>query len=621
MRDAENNWLKQGDSSSCTCTRDESHERLAMTADSTPEGRMARRRYGSDFIVDILRQYDIPYAAFNPGASFRGIHDSLVNYLGNKRPEFLECTHEEISVAIAHGYARASGKPMAAILHNVVGLQHAVMAIYNAWCDRIPVILIGGTGPMSYVNRRPGSDWLHTALVQGNLIRDIVKWDDQPADLESTPESFARAYQAAMSEPRGPVYVCYDAAIQEKEVEDFPALPDPSKFLPPESPTAAPEVIERIARALLVAEYPVIVVDRLGKSAVAYDALVKLAELLTIPVLDQGNRHNFPNQHPMALDAIPGEVLEVADMVLGLDVMDFYGALHTVDRLTRETKPMYRSGTHIAHVSLDGYLLGSWSHDFRRLQPTDDMVAADTARFVPQLLACCTELLATHGSAARKNEARKERWGQRRSQLREKWVAKAEEQRSETPIALSSLAAIVWDVIKDEPWILANGTANGWVKRLWNIERQDQYLGKFAGGGLGYGVGAAIGAALAYPDRLCVNLQSDGDFLFTPTALWTAVHHKIPMLHILVNNRSYYNSEEHAAKIAAHRQRPVENTYMGNRIENPEFDFAPMARSMGAWAEGPILRSEDIEPALRRALHAVKNEGKVAVVDVVTQNR
>jgi thiamine pyrophosphate-dependent acetolactate synthase large subunit-like protein len=200
-------------------------------------------------------------------------------------------------------------------------------------------------------------------------------------------------------------------------------------------------------------------------------------------------------------------------------------------------------------------------------------------------------------------------------------VAKAEEQRSETPIALSSLAAIVWDVIKDEPWILANGTANGWVKRLWNIERQDQYLGKFAGGGLGYGVGAAIGAALAYPDRLCVNLQSDGDFLFTPTALWTAVHHKIPMLHILVNNRSYYNSEEHAAKIAAHRQRPVENAYMGNRIENPEFDFAPMARSMGAWAEGPILRSEDIEPALRRALHAVKNEGKVAVVDVVTQNR
>ena len=590
-----------------------------MTIDANK--RLTARRYGSDFIVDILQQYGIPYAAFNPGASFRGIHDSLVNYLGNKNPEFLECMHEEISVAIAHGYARATGRPMAAILHNVVGLQHATMAIYNAWCDRIPIILLGGTGPMSYTKRRPGSDWVHTALVQGNLVRDFVKWDDQPADLESTPESFARAYQTAMTEPHGPVYICYDAQMQEEERSEFPQLPDPAKFRPPEPPAASPQTLQRIADALLDAESPVIVADRLGRSAVAFDALVKLAGLLNVPVLDQGNRHNFPTQHPMALGGITEEVLGSADFILALDTMDLYGALHTVNRLTRETQPMYKPGTPIAHVTLDGYIVRSWSHDFRRLQETDDAIAADTSGFVPSLLQLCTEQSDTRPGTAARIRLRGEKWHGRSARLRTQWQAQAEAARAQSPIALSALAAIVWDVIKDEPWVLTNGTANGWAKRLWNIARQDQYLGKNTGGGLGYGVGASIGVALACPDRLCVNLQGDGDFLFTPTALWTAAHHKVPLLTILLNNRSYYNSEEHNAKIAAHRGRPVETAGQGTRIEDPAVDFASMARSMGVYAEGPITRSEDLEPALRRALDAVKNLRQPALVDVITQNR
>jgi acetolactate synthase-1/2/3 large subunit len=589
-----------------------------MTTES--KKRLTTRRYGSDFIVDLLQQYDIPFAAFNPGASFRGIHDSLVNYLGNKSPEYLECMHEEISVAIAHGYARATGKPMVSILHNVVGLQHATMAIYNAWCDRIPIILLGGTGPMGYTKRRPGSDWVHTALIQGNLVRDFVKWDDQPADLESTPESFARAYQTAMTQPCGPVYICYDAEIQEKEYAEFPPLPDPKKFLPPAPPAASQQTLQRVAQALLDAEHPVIVTDRLGRSPVAYEALVKLAELLNIPVLDQGNRHNFPTRHPMALGEITGEVLGATDYVLGLDAMDLYGALHTVDRLTRETKPMYRPGTHIAHVTLDGYLVRSWSHDFRRLQETDDSIAADTASFVPELLAYCSEHLKSRAGAAQKVQLRAQKWQGRSEQLFAKWRAKAEAQRAEDPIALSSLAAVIWDVIKDENWLLTNGTANGWVKRLWDIARPDQYMGKYSGGGLGYGMGASLGAALAYPDRLCINLQGDGDFLFTPTALWTAAHHNIPLLTIMVNNRSYYNSEEHNAKVAAHRGRPVENAPQGTRIENPDVDFATMARSMGVAAEGVITRTADIEPALRRAIALVK-QGKPALLDIFTQNR
>jgi thiamine pyrophosphate-dependent acetolactate synthase large subunit-like protein len=586
-------------------------------------GRLAQRRFGSDYIADLLRHYAIAYAAFNPGSSFRGIHDSLVNYLGNRAPEILECTHEEISVAIAHGYARASGKPMVAILHNVVGLQHATMAIYNAWCDRLPVLLLGGTGPMSYPNRRPGAEWAHTALVQGNLVRDFVKWDDQPSDLESVPESFARAYQAAMTEPRGPVYLCFDATIQENSYERFPELPDLKKFAAPLSPAAPAAAVDQLARRLLQAQNPVLVADRLGRSATAYEALARLADTLSIPVIDVGNRHNISTTHAMALTDMADEVLRDADFILGLDVIDFYGALHTVDRLTRQTKPMYRDDAYIIHATLDGYSLRSWSHDFRRLQPTDELIAADTAFFLPQLLGAC-ESQRESGDAAdsvSKIQSRAERWIDRVRTQRAQWLTKAKEQMGEQPIALSTLAMNVWNVIKDEPWLLANGTANGWAKRIWNIERPDQYLGKYAGGGLGYGMGAAIGAALAYPQRLCVALQADGDFLFTSTALWTAVHHNIPMLIILVNNRSYYNSEEHAEKVAAHRGRPLEHAPVGTRIENPPVDFAKLAQSMGAYGEGPILRGKDIEPAVRRALQIVKTEKRPALVDVFVQNR
>lgn len=175
-----------------------------------------RAEWGSDVVVDLLKAFEIEYVAINPGATFRGLHDSLVNYGGNHAPEIILCTHEEIAVALAHGYARASGKPMGAAVHNVVGLQHASMAIYNAWADRLPVIVMGGTGPMDTANRRPWIDWVHTALVQGNLVRDFVKWDDQPASVEAVPDSFIRAYRLATTDPMGPVYICYDGDVQEK---------------------------------------------------------------------------------------------------------------------------------------------------------------------------------------------------------------------------------------------------------------------------------------------------------------------------------------------------------------------------------------------------------------------
>jgi len=220
--------------------------------------------YGSDVVVDLMKAFDIEYAAFNPGATFRGIHDSIVNYGGNYKPEVIFCCHEEISVALAHGYAKAKGKPMIAIVHNIVGLQHASMAIFNAWCDRVPIIVLGGTGPMDTTRRRPRIDWIHTALVQGNQVRDYVKWDDQPYNLACVPESFIRGYRIATTEPMAPIYINYDADIQEDAVTTPIEMPDISRFAPPAPMQANPEALRQAAELLVNAKSPLIIADYLG---------------------------------------------------------------------------------------------------------------------------------------------------------------------------------------------------------------------------------------------------------------------------------------------------------------------------------------------------------------------
>ena len=133
-------------------------------------------------MVDVLKSLGIEYICSNPGSSFRALHESVVNYGGNRNPEFLTCCHEESAVGMAHGYAKIEGKPLAVFAHGTVGLQHAAMAIYNAYCDRVPVYVIFGN-LANAVNRRPGVEWAHSVQDGASLVRDFVKWDDAPASL------------------------------------------------------------------------------------------------------------------------------------------------------------------------------------------------------------------------------------------------------------------------------------------------------------------------------------------------------------------------------------------------------------------------------------------------------
>ncbi len=574
-------------------------------------------QYGSDLIVDILRVLDIEYAALNPGATFRGLHDSLVNYGGNERPEIIQCCHEEIAVAVAHGYAKAAGKPMAAIVHDVVGLQHASMAIFNAWCDHAPILLLGGTGPMAVEKRRPWIDWIHTALVQGQAVRDYVKWDDQPASLASIPEAMIRGYRIAVTEPQGPVYVCFDAALQEMPVSEKLPVPDVTRYAPPSAVQADARALDEAAQLLRAADRPVIIAEYVGRNATAVDALVQLAELLAAPVIDLygHGRFNFPSTHPLDLTGAEKDLLASADVVLALDVQDLYGALARSDRLTRLSEPILPESAKVIHITLADLAIRSWVTSYQQLVPTDVPILADTAVALPALLSRLEGL--TADSSGR--PARYERLRTKHDALRREARTRCEESWNDRPIAPSRLASEVWEVLRGEDWVLAHGTLDGWARTLWEWSRPDQYLGYSGGAGLGYGAGASIGVALAHrgTGRVCVDLQPDGDLLYTPSAIWTAAHHRIPLLFIVCNNRSYFNDENHQALVARARHRPVENRVVGIRIEDPPVDFAGMARAFGAHGEGPVEDPALIASALRRALRVVREEQQPAVVDVV----
>ena len=580
-------------------------------------------QYGSDVIVDLLKALGIEYAAFNPGSSFRGLHDSIVNYGGNRQPEVIECCHEEVSVALAHGYAKATGRPMVAIAHDVVGLQHASMAIFNAWCDRVPVLVLGGTGPMDLTKRRPWIDWIHTALVQGTLVRDYVKWDDQPHTLAAVPESLLRAYRIAMTEPQGPVYVCYDVDLQESPVQDSVALLEPRHYGPPTRLAASADAVQQAAEWLVRAEHPVIVADAVGRHPEAVRSLVELAELLAIPVLDQGARFNIPNTHPLDCTGAEAELLPGADVVLALDVVDLFRALTRLERQTRTLRPLVSDAAKIIHISLADFATRSWTSDYQRLHRVDLPVAADTSVAIPQLLAACRDLLGEGSSHAERSAERAARIKAMHEAQRQGWRDRARQLAGQTQLAPATVAAALWDTIKDRDWRLVHGTLQGWARRLWEWTDPQQYLGGSGGAGVGYAAGAALGAALAHKGsgRLCIDLQPDGDLLACTSALWTAAHHQIPLLMVMHNNRSLYNSEEHAEEVARIRGRPVANKGIGTRLDEPPVDFATVARGFGLYAEGPVEDARALRPALERALKVVAEEGRAALVDVVAQPR
>jgi acetolactate synthase-1/2/3 large subunit len=568
------------------------------------------RRYGSDVMVDAIKACGFRYVALNPGSSFRGLHDSLVNYGGND-PEMITCNHEKLAVGIAHGYAKASGEPMAVILHDLVGLLHGAMGIYYAYIDRVPVVVFGGAGPMAYDRRRPNIDWIHSANVQGNAVRDYTKWDDQPFSVAAVPESILRAHRVATAAPQGPVYVALDAGLQEDELATDVELPNVERLRTPAPIGPDPAALRRLAQRLAAAERPLIVAGYAGRDPSAFGLLVELAELVGAGVVDTGWRLNFPNRHP--LDVTESDAIERADCVLFLDVKDMGKPTQRLDRTTRRIESRIAADATVLDLGFNELGISAWSHDFAQLHETDLQVTADTAVALPLLLDLCREL----------NEDGRPAWRAELEALHEgtweRFRTEAQRDAGLSPVSTARLAGEVWEVVREHDWVLAAGTASDWTRRTWDFDRPYRHPGRSLG--TATQIGISLGVALAHrgTNRLVVDLQPDGDLMFDLGALWIAAYHRIPMLAVMFNNRAYYNDWEHQERIARHRGTPVERAYIGMEIDKPAPDFAAVARALGWHGEGPIDDPEAVQPAVRRAAEIVLDEGRPALVDVVCQ--
>ena len=592
------------------------------TGAATPaDVQMITEKPGADFMFEAIRSLGFDYICANPGSSFRGLHEALTSIGKNKSPEFITCCHEESAVAMAHGYAKIEGKPLGVFIHATVGLMHASMALYNAYVDRVPIICIQGN-LLDSTMRRPSLDFLHSAQDITAMVRDYVKWDDTPVTLQSFAESVVRGYRIAMTPPQMPVVVVADMALQENPIPDGAKLSVPHLTLP-HSPVADPGAIDEAAKMLVEAENPVLVLDRSARSQAGLDNLVTLAELIQAPVLDQLGRMNFPSRHYLNQFENSRRLLGEADVILGLELLDFYGVVNDFhDQLHRSADPLTKPGAKLIQVTTSDLYMRSNYQDLHRFNPVDLDLPGDSEATVPLLIEAIRKRMTSSRKSAidqrrAKHEAARARiLQQARTDATYAWDAR--------PITVARICAELWEQLATEDWsFVSYPKAMGrWPQRLWDMNKPYHFIGGSGGVGIGYTLPAATGAALANRKygRITVNIQGDGDFMYAPGVLWTSAHHKIPMLTLVHNNGGYHAELMQAQMMASRHNRGMEDTHILTSLRDPSPNYAAIAKGMGVYAEGPIENPADLGPAIRRAIQIVK-KGEPALLDVVSQGR
>jgi acetolactate synthase I/II/III large subunit len=560
---------------------------------------------GSDFMVDVIKTLNIDYLAANPGSTFESLHESIINYGGNQTPEFLTCCHEESAVAMAQGYAKIEGKPMLVLIHGVVGIQHASMAIYNAYADRLPIYMIVGNHADG-AERGAGVESQHSAQDMGALVREFVKWDDQPYSLGAFAQTAVRAYKFAMTPPMGPVLI-----VANHELQSHPAPaqnPPIPKLVPTSPPQGEPGAVAETARYLVSADRPLIVAQRAARTPEGLTLIVELAELLQAPV-QSSERINVPSRHPLAGNGGAGYQ---PDVILNLEVADVSGS-------ARQAAARGAKTISISSVTLDHK---SNIQDFGKYAEVDIDMAADSQATLPALIEACRKLITPDRKRA--FETRGARIAAAHKLARDRVIEEAAQGWDASPVSLARLCAELWPLIQKEDWSLVSwdGFVSSWPTRLWNFDKTYQYVGGRGAAGIGGGAPAAVGASLANRKhgRLSINIQTDGDLNYAPGILWTAAHHKIPMLTIMHNNRGYHAELMLVQQQANLHNRGADRAHIGTKLWEPNINYARMAEAYGLYGEGPITDPKDLRAAFQRGMERVK-KGEPALIDVITQPR
>lgn len=564
-------------------------------------------RPGSDYMLDVLKVLDLDYCAVNPGSSFEGLHESIINYGGNRKPELLTVLHEEAGAAIAHGYAKAAGKPMMTLMHGTVGLLHASMGIFQAWADRVPLfaVVAHSRNPTSVVNRP------HSAQDMGAIVRDFVKMDDEATNLERFASAAMRAYTIGRTPPMGPTLLVVDSELQEAPIANPERLRIPQLSLahPPQGDTGS---VREAARWLVTAERPLIRSQKLARTPAGWDALLELAELLQAPV-DVGGYaswQDFPSWHALYGNGGPDYA---PDLILGLELNDMAGSVRTA-RV---------NGGRTISICSEYLFQGTNIHDFGGYSEVDLPIAADGEATLPALIEEIRRL-ATRDDL-RRFAARREAVASAHRRVREQEISDAAHGWNASPVSVPRMVAELYAQVKNDDWAIVSGHqfTGDWQRRLMNHDRHYRYNGDCGGFGIGYDTPASVGGALAHRahGRLALAIVGDGDFNFVGAgALWTAAHHQIPLLVLVHNNRAYHAEVMLVQRVAGRRGRGTDKIHIGNVIADPNPDYAKIAQGYGVYAEGPINDPAALGPALERALAQVRR-GEPALIDVISQPR
>lgn len=562
---------------------------------------------GSDYMVDVLKALNFDYCAVNPGSSFEGLHESLINYGGNKSPELITVLHEEAGAAMAHGYAKAAGKPMMTLMHGTVGLLHASMGMFQAWADRVPIfaIVAHARNPTSIVNRP------HSAQDMGSIVRDFVKLDDEPTNLERFADAAMRAYTIGRTPPMGPTLLVVDSVLQEAPIENRGSLRVP-KLMMARPPQGDENSLREAARWLVDAERPLIRSHKLGRTPAAWDYLVELAELVQAPV-DVGGYaswQNFPSWHALYGNGGPDYK---PDLILGLELNDMEGPVRTVRA----------NGGRTISICSEYLFQRTNIHDYGNYAEVDLPIAADAEETLPALIEEVRKLISRNET--RRFEVRGEQVADAHRKIREEEIANARYGWNASPISVPRMIAELGHQVSNDDWAIVSGHqfTGAWQRRLMNHDTYYRYNGDCGGFGIGYDTPASVGGALAHREhgRLPIAVVGDGDFNFVGAgAMWTAAHHQIPLLTVVHNNRAYHAEVMLVQRVAGRRGRGTGRVHIGTVIQDPNPDYAKIAQGYGVYAEGPVSDPKDLAPAFERALARVR-AGEPALVDVISQPR
>ena len=569
----------------------------------------AAQRPGSDLMVQVLRDLEIEYVAANPAASFEGLQESIINYgdTPNEMPEFISALHEESSVDMAHGYAKAQGRPMAVLLHGTLGLMHSSMAIYQAYQYQTPILLIAGRDDTNFLRSQSADD------IAG-IVRSFTKWDAHPKTLAEALDAIQEGYRQAITPPCGPALVVLDTELQKEEAGDMQV----PAYVPPQITGISTSEASAVAKALVEAKNPRIAVGKL-RTLRGVDDAVELAELVGASTSTRATLvpMSFPQRHPLCG---PGADTDY-DYTLGLETGGIQAAIIGPHRRTLEGRDL----TGIGYGFIREPPTPLWG-PYAPPKPSHNDMHADAEASLPAIIAEVHKIISP--STSNTIAARSKQHAAANHEAAVTGLEKALEERrrgwNSSPISLARLYAELWTLIKDEDWCLASPTqfSGGHNRVLWDHNKPYSHLGMHGAGGIGYCIGASTGAALAakHRDRIVINIQCDGDLNMVPGSLWTAAHYRLPMLVVMHNNRAWHQELMYAQYMAGVRGRGGDRAHIGTTLRDPFISYAKMGEAYGVESEGPISDPSKLFAALKRGVDTVK-QGRPYLIDVLTQPR